>query len=61
MSVPCPKSFVLSDLRSIGWLSRTGGYWFHVLLVSNAREIFLQEKFEPIEYDNFGSLLMKLT
>ncbi|CAG0896890.1 unnamed protein product [Cyprideis torosa] len=34
MSVPCPKTFVMSDLRSIGWLSRTGGYWFHVLLVS---------------------------
>jgi len=34
LSVPSPKAFVISDLRSVGWLARTGGYWFHVILIT---------------------------
>ncbi|CAG0915984.1 unnamed protein product [Notodromas monacha] len=31
--VPSATDFVRGDLRSIGWLNRTGGYWFHNLTV----------------------------
>jgi 17beta-estradiol 17-dehydrogenase / very-long-chain 3-oxoacyl-CoA reductase len=60
--VPSTIEYVRGDLRSIGWLSRTGGYWFHNVLVMllDGGKYFLPVSMKSIMWSFLNQSRMKV-